>query len=370
MEKKLQIVSFDIPYPPKYGGIIDVFYKIKELHKLGVKIYLHTYIYDNKTEQKELEKYCEKVFYYKRNNIFYSIFSFLPFRVKSRINKELNTNLKSLNFPILFEGLHTIYPLTKTSLKNTFVRAHNIEHLYFYGLAKSENNLFKKIFFQFEAWKLKKFEKHLRKVKGIFTISPYEQNYFSKTYNKSYYIPAFHEALVSENKTKQGGFVLYHGDLRVSDNIKSALFLINIYKDTLYKFVIATSAKEKSIIDKINKYDNIHLEEIPTNKDLDTLFEKAHINTLITFQKTGIKLKLLNTLYKGKHIIANSELIEDTGLEGLCTLANSKEEILQKTALLFKQEFSNLEIQKRAKKLKLFSPEESAKKIIEIIFKH
>ena len=29
--KNINIVSFDIPYPPNYGGIIDVFYKIKAL---------------------------------------------------------------------------------------------------------------------------------------------------------------------------------------------------------------------------------------------------------------------------------------------------------------------------------------------------
>ena len=113
----------------------------------------------------------------------------------------------------------------------------------------------------------------------------------------------------------------------------------------------------------------IFLENIRDKKDLDLLFEKAHINTLVTFQKTGIKLKLLNALYKGKHIIANTELIEDTGLENLCNIANTKEEILQKTAQLFKEKFSDLEVEKRAKKLNEFKPETAAKKIVRIIFK-
>ena len=368
MSKILHIVSFDIPYPPNYGGIIDVFYKIKELHKLGVKIYLHAYIYDNKTKQKELEKYCEKIFYYQRNSIIFSLFSLLPFRIKSRVNKELISNLKSINAPILFEGLHTIYPLLKFNFKDSFVRTHNIEHLYFFGLAKSEKNILKKVFFKFEGLRLKIFERHLNKAKGIFTISPFEQNYFSQLYKKSYYVPAFHESLEIKNNTKQGDFILYHGDLRVSDNIKAALFLISVYKDTSYKFVIATSAKEKSVLEKIKKHDNIFLEEIPTKEDLDILFTKAHINTLISFQKTGIKLKLLNTLYRGKHIIANSELIEDTGIENLCHLANSKKEILEKTAQLFKEKFSDVELQKRSKKLEDFNPKKSAKKIVDVIF--
>lgn len=370
MEKRLHIVSFDIPYPPNYGGIIDVFYKIKELHQLGVKIFLHAYIFDNKTKQKELEKYCEKVFYYERKKMVPSLFSFLPFRIKSRVNETLNNNLINLNFPILFEGLNTVYPLTKFNLKNAYIRTHNIEHLYFFGLAKSEKNILKKIFFQFEGWKLKIFEKQIKKAKGIFTISPFEQKYFSQLHENSHYVPAFHEYLEIKKNKKNGDFILYHGDLRISDNIKAALFLIDVYKNTSYKFVIASSIKEKKILTEINKYDTIFLENIHDKKDLDFLFEKAHINTLITFQKTGIKLKLLNTLYKGKHIIANNELIEDTGLESLCNLANTKEEILKKTAQLFKEKFSDLEVEKRARKLNKFKPETAAKKIVKIIFKH
>mgnify|MGYP000274168407 CR=1 FL=1 len=368
--KKLHIVSFDIPYPPNYGGIIDVFYKIKELHILGIEIYLHTYIFGDKTEQISLENYCKKVYYYKRNSSFISLFSVLPFRLKSRKNKELNNNLKRIGCPILFEGLNTVYPLYKFNLKNSFVRTHNIEDDYFFGLAKSEKNYLKKIFFYSEAIKLKRFEKNLNKAAGIFTISPFEQEYFSKKYsNKTHYLPAFHQAKIKENHSEKGDFILYHGDLRVIDNIKACLFLIDVYKNTKYKFVIATSINEPKIINKIKGYQNISIAQIPTQKDLDLLFEKAHINTLFTFQKTGIKLKLLNTLYKGKFIIANSLLIEDTGLETTCELANTKAEVLKKTEALFKIKFTKIIVKKRLEKLEQFSPEKSAKKLVSIIFK-
>jgi len=35
MSYSLHIISFNIPYPPDYGGVMDVFYKIKALHDLG-----------------------------------------------------------------------------------------------------------------------------------------------------------------------------------------------------------------------------------------------------------------------------------------------------------------------------------------------
>ena len=43
--KHLHIVAFDIPQPANYGGVIDVFYKIKALTNLGVKVHLHCYEY-------------------------------------------------------------------------------------------------------------------------------------------------------------------------------------------------------------------------------------------------------------------------------------------------------------------------------------
>ena len=66
-DKHLHIVTHNVPFPANYGGVIDVFQKIKTLHALGVKIYLHCFTYDDRKEQPELNKYCEKVFYYKRN---------------------------------------------------------------------------------------------------------------------------------------------------------------------------------------------------------------------------------------------------------------------------------------------------------------
>jgi hypothetical protein len=371
MKKSIHLVSFDLPYPPNYGGIIDVFFKIKELHKLGVSIYLHTYLFNNKTAALELENYCEKIFYYKRKNIFLSFFSKLPFRVKSRSCSKLLINLKRRDIPIIFEGLHTAYPLTKFNFKNGYIRAHNIEHEYFFGLYKSEKKILKKLFFYIESVKLKRFEKILIEATGIFSISPFEHEYFNEKYGKkTFYIPVFHENKIAINNQEKGKFILYHGDLRVADNIRAALFLIDTYKETSFNFTIASSCKNKAVLRQIKKYDNIRFKDIPTQKSLNELFRKAQINTLITFQKTGIKLKLLNSLFQGRHIIVNSKMIQDTGLEKLCELANTKKEILEKTSKLFTLNFTNENSEKRREELLKFSPEKNAKKIIAIIFKH
>ncbi|MBK7589454.1 MAG: hypothetical protein IPI22_14555 [Bacteroidetes bacterium] len=62
MSNKLHIISLDIPYPPDYGGMIDVFYKLKALSSLGLEITLHCFEYGSRTPNAVLNQYCKKLF--------------------------------------------------------------------------------------------------------------------------------------------------------------------------------------------------------------------------------------------------------------------------------------------------------------------
>ena len=163
MQKTIHIISFDIPFPANYGGAIDVFHKIRCLHNSGIKVILHCFEYGERKPSQELEKLCSKVYYYKRQTSLINHFSVLPYNVKSRISNELKHNLLKDNYPILFEVLHSCYLLNDFDLKQRvkLFRHSNIEHDYFFELAKSEKSFFKKIYFNIEALKLKWFEKNI-----------------------------------------------------------------------------------------------------------------------------------------------------------------------------------------------------------------
>ena len=100
-KKQLHIVSFDVPFPANYGGVIDVFYKIKSMHQERVGVILHCFQY-GREKSEELESICEKVYYYKRKMNWLGFFSKTPFIVYSRKNKELLKNLMKDDFPIIF----------------------------------------------------------------------------------------------------------------------------------------------------------------------------------------------------------------------------------------------------------------------------
>ena len=92
----LHVISFDIPYPPNYGGVIDVFYKIKSLAEVGVKIHLHCFEYGRK-QTNELKKFCVSVNYYPRKNFKTKLFDSLPYREYSSQTKvKLTTHLHKI----------------------------------------------------------------------------------------------------------------------------------------------------------------------------------------------------------------------------------------------------------------------------------
>lgn len=368
MSNFLNIISFDVPFPPNYGGAIDVFYKLKALHNQGIRIIFHTYEY-GRGEQKELNKYCEHIIYYKRTKSLLNIFSKLPFIVKTRDNILLVENLKTNNYPILFEGIHTTFPILKFNFKNRIliIRSHNIEHHYYNGLSKSESNLFKKIFFKSEALKLKTFEKVLKKVNHILTISPLEQAYFLSKYDsKAIYLPAFQEFSKVNSKTGKGKFALYHGDLKVADNIKSCNYLIKIFSKINFPLIIASDFIPLSL-KNIKDLKTIQFVQLKTNEHLKELIKEAHINVLPTFQNTGIKLKLINALFNGRFCLVNDKMILNTGLENLCSIANSKKEFITQINDLSKQEFRGEYTAERTKALQSFDTTTNAKKIINLL---
>ena len=127
-ENHLHIIAFDVPYPANYGGVIDVFYRVKALTEAGVKVHLHCFEYGR--GEKEILKRCHEVKYYKRDNSFARQLSLTPYIVNSRRSEALVQDLLNDDYPILCEGLHTTAVLLDKRLKNRkiYVRAHNVEH--------------------------------------------------------------------------------------------------------------------------------------------------------------------------------------------------------------------------------------------------
>lgn len=365
----LNIVAFDIPFPANYGGTIDIFYKLKTLNKLGVDIILHCFKY-NKEEQDELKKYCKTIHYYPRKKGFLNFLSGLPYIVLSRSNKELLDNLLDNTHPILFEGLHSCFFLNAPELSERvkIVRTHNVEHDYYKGLANASNDLAKKSYYQAESRKLLHFESTLNNASAIVAISPNDQAYFSDHYKNVHFLPAFHPFEIQKSKPGTGDYFLYHGNLSVEENKIAADFLVDeVFSKSAKKLVIAGKNPDKRLAAKIKKHTNIKLVANPKEKQMNSLLVNAQACVLPTFQATGLKLKLLISLFSSRFVIANNLMIDNTGMESLCERANSAEEFIAQIDKIASYEFSSEKMEQRSEKLQAFSNQKNGNQLILLI---
>ena len=365
----LHIVALNIPYPANYGGAIDIFYKIKVLSELGVKIHLHCFEYGRKHAE-QLNTLCETVHYYPRNMHWKNLFSKTPFIVKTRNSKQLLENLISIDAPILYEGLHCCYYLNNTQLKERkqFVRAHNIESDYYKLLAKSETKIATKLYLITEYLKIKSFEKRLFNADAVLAISDKDHDQLSKTSN-SHLIRAFHPDSTILSKTGIGEYAIYHGNLAVAENENAALFLsLKVFKYLNYDLVITGSNPSNKLRKEVLKHSNIRLVENPEDSVLEKMMKDAHVHVLQTEQDTGIKLKLLKSLYLGRHCVVNNKMVFKTGLEKTCVIVESPKQWIRQIKELQSIPFTDDDIIQREELLKPYSCIEEAKKIQSIIF--
>jgi hypothetical protein len=368
----IHIVSFNIPYPPNYGGLIDVYYKIKSLAELGIQVHLHTFFYDGRQKSSQLEAICNEINYYPRLTIGDLFTARMPYIVGTRKSNKLLKNLIKDNYPILFEGIHCTYYLDHPALANRLriVRMHNIENLYYKNLARVEKNFFKRYYLNNEAKSLKYYQQILSKANLIAAISPVDQIVLNLKYQNSFYLPVFHSNSDLTSKTGIGKHILYHGNLGVGENNEAALFLVNnICNDIGLPFIIAGSNPTKELIKSVESYPNIQIIANPNVEEINTLINESQINLIPTFQDTGIKLKLINALYKGRFCIVNSKMVKDTGLESLCFIADDPQIMKQQIKELFYKDFNESEIEKRKEILYLhFNNKVSADILINKIF--
>jgi len=372
-ENHLHIVSFSIPFPANYGGVIDVFYKLKALHKAGIKIHLHCYQYD-RPEAPELNLYCESVNYYPRKTGLTSQFSLKPYIVESRQSDELLKNLLSDNYPILFEGLHSCFYLNNKALqgRTLIYRESNIEHDYYFNLYKSEKNAGRKAFFLLESMKLRQYQNQLKFATKMLVVSQTDRDYLAKQFPEKevVYLPSFHGNSEVKSQPGKGDYVLYHGNLSVGENALAAKYLAReVFNDLHIPLKIAGLNPSEELRSLISKFKNIELIANPPQAEMEALIRNAQINVLVTFQATGLKLKLLNTLYNGRWMLVNREMLAGTGIESLCEIAAGAGEMKQKIISLFNTEFNHNQLISRSELLqKNFSDETNAMKLIVEIF--
>ncbi|MEL6592015.1 MAG: mannosyltransferase [Bacteroidota bacterium] len=371
MERHLHHISFDIPFPANYGGVIEVYYKLQALAEAGVKIHLHCFEYGREPSE-ELERLCASVQYYPRKQRFQSLPVRYPHIVKSRRSKALLRRLIQEPHPILFEGLHTTYYLSHPELENRrkVVRLHNVEWEYYYALAQWEPGYMNRQYFLAESRQLQAWEDVLPFADHLLPISPKDTNYYAERFKNVDHLPPFHGNRSVSSRPGQGDYCLYHGKLSVPENHEAAMFLVEqVFADFPVPLIIAGGGARPELIEAISENDQILLRPDPGEAEMEDLIRNAHILVLPTFQATGIKLKLLNSLFNGRHVMVNPPMVLQTPLAKYCHIADDAPEFQKQILQLFDRAFSEGEIEQRRQLLaNEYDNQQNVQKLLEILY--
>lgn len=328
-EMKLHVISFDIPWPANYGGVIDVYNRLDALHAHGVEVILHAFDY-GRGPSPQLSKVCSKVHYYKRKNRAVGLLTKDPMIISTRSSEELLSRLDQDDYPILFEGQHTTalldHPLLKERVK--VVRLHNIEHEYYLALHKGSSNPGKSVYFKREAEKLKKHEEILKCADQLLCITKKDTSYYEDKFGNASYLPVAIQCMrAREENLTLNPYILYHGNLSVVENSNAAKWILeNICPKVDHDFIFAGKEPNSQLKKTIAKLSNVSIIENPSEELMQKLVYNAVAHVFYTDQSTGIKIKLLNAMCSGAPIYCNSTMVEGTGLREACIVNNDSEQ--------------------------------------------
>ena len=267
------------------------------------------------------------------------------------------------------EGVHCTYLLhdNRFSNRRCFVRLHNVEHIYYRHLSKNTTSFFNKLYFLFESWRLKWYEKSIVNKATFWGVIEKDDEVYRKLGCKNIdFLPLFLPEWNVKSHQGNGIFCLYQGDLSIGENEKAAQWLVeNVFKELEINLVIAGKNPSAKLTALVESKSTMCMIANPDEAEMQDLIEKAQLNLIPSFNSTGIKVKLVNALFNGRHCLVNDSTVNGTGLESLCHIATNDGDFIRNIVDLYKSPFQQEDIAMRQNVLlKMFNNQRNAKQMV------
>jgi hypothetical protein len=219
---------------------------------------------------------------------------------------------------------------------------------------------------------LRQYERKLPDDLPIIAVANKDAVFYKEELDKSLttYLPVFIPYTQLNCAEGVGAYCLYHGNLSVAENEKAVIWLLNkVFSLAKIPFIIAGKSPSKRLIRKVQRGKTARIISNPSTDELNHLIANAQIHILPSFNKTGIKLKLINALYNGRHCVVNEEGVEGSGLEAACHIGTTSHALASIITQLYHHPFGEEEISLRKKLLgAVFNNRENAKQLIQLIW--
>jgi glycosyltransferase involved in cell wall biosynthesis len=123
--------------------------------------------------------------------------------------------------------------------------------------------------------------------------------------------------------------------------------LQNVFNTLEIPLVIAGKNPSKKLVTLAHQHKQTCIVANPSDKEMHDMIAKAQLHVLPSFNNTGIKLKLLNALFNGRHCVVNSAGVEGSSLENICHIANAAPSFKKAIEEMYQQPFTEQEKEKR-----------------------
>lgn len=317
----LHVVTFGVPFPPHYGGAIDVWHRLRALVAEGVRVSLHTFVYGDHRPHPEVEALAAETHYYRREGWPLWVRRGFPLSVTSRKSLRLRDRLQADSRPILFEGSQTTGWAEALSARRLLLRAHNIEHQYYTELAQASAGWRRWIYAR-EAKSLGAYEPAMfRQMTAIFPISPIDAYWFADQGYPGELILPFHGLADVEMQPGHGRYNLYQGDLSLPVNQRALMDLITLAPPSPERPLVVAGRSGHSVFEgKLQAMANIRRYADVTHQEMIQLIRDAHVVFLHSLHASGMKLKVFPALYYGRFVAMSVRDRTGTPLDAVCHL--------------------------------------------------
>ena len=321
-------MSFDWPWPPTYGGVIDVYYRIDALLARGVAVRLHVVAHDDRSA--DLPAYWRssgvEVFYHRRRGA-WSALSRKPYITASRQVGSLLPNLANGAPVILFEGVHCAGWLGHPRLGALaqWVRVHNVEADYYAQLAAAPTTRARRLYYREEARRLRGYEARVLAQADLLLPASQQDESWCERVNPGNVFG--HRSYVSTGEVDlargRGDYALFHGALHVDDNeaAAKAIALATAGLPAPFRLVIAGRSPSAALETFVAAQAHVELVADPPVAQMRDLLRDAQVIVLKAHHSAGYKIKLIESLALGRHVVANEAMYR--GAPGLCGAGGS-----------------------------------------------
>lgn len=331
--KDILFLTTQLPYPPVSGGTIKSYHLVGHLSKNN-NLHLACLLKDDDEENEKdflgefrLAGYFSQKLEVKRN-IFNYLKSFLlsasfnSYRNRSKIFKKTIGKMADVMDAIVVDHYEMFQYVPKDFVGKVIFHSHNAEFMLWERMSDLESNIFKKAILKAESFRVKKLEKSIIDRSDIIFASPYDISVYKEIGIQSLnYATTYHlgnddllekKAIQFEETEKSLVFV---GTLSWEPNVQGLIwFMDEVFPRLKHlqpeaKVYIVGGKIDQRLLDHKNHKDIVFTGFVD---DLEGIYQKARISVIPLRFGSGMKVKVLESMYRGIPMVSTS-----IGVEGI-----------------------------------------------------